>query len=170
MNTHKKAFTLIELLVVVLIIGVLAAIALPQYQKAVTKARLADVHLTFNVLAKAVDVWLLQNGGLPDTEVKFLGQGATATLDIDLPWASCDEWTHCYTKLGAWYVSCSSSDCLIEFDTAVDDVIPWLGNGGGWISFIKPTATSVWELYGGSPKDLICTWWQGPKNELAECE
>lgn len=59
---QKHGFTLIELLVVVLIIGVLAAVALPQYQKAVLKSRLMKGYLWFNKLEDAQKVFYLANG------------------------------------------------------------------------------------------------------------
>ena len=74
----RKGFTLIELLVVVLIIGILSAVALPQYQKAVEKARAAEGIVILHAIARANQVYYLANG-------EYAQQDDLDKLDIDIP-------------------------------------------------------------------------------------
>ena len=73
---NNRAFTLIELLVVVLIIGILASVALPQYQKAVEKARATQMLTLTKSIGQALDVYYQANGKLPDSFDE---------LDVELP-------------------------------------------------------------------------------------
>ncbi len=73
-------FTLIELLVVVLIIGILAAVALPQYNKAVLKSRLAEGQLLLKAYVQAQQAYYLAHGEYCDQSCLHYKK-----LDIDFP-------------------------------------------------------------------------------------
>lgn len=79
----KQGFTLIELLVVVLIIGVLSAVALPQYTKTVEKARAAEAITLVKNFADAEKIYQMETGSsvksINDLENLVLGLGPLGT-------------------------------------------------------------------------------------------
>ena len=105
MKKCNKAFTLVELLVVVLIIGILAAIALPQYKKATIKSRFVQSKIMTKALAQAEEVFFLANGkyatsfdkldiSMPSDYIKRSSAQTSDTLFFS--WGSCwiadDQW------------------------------------------------------------------------------
>ena len=108
----KHGFTLIELLVVVLIIGILAAIALPMYEKAIKKTRMTEAIINVRAIHTALEAYKMANGSYPSTTAHewynfSTSNELTEELGIDIAPIKTD-WSLLYYK--RYYVGYKTPD------------------------------------------------------------
>lgn len=83
-SKKESGFTLIEVLIVILIIGILAAIALPSFLNQTNRARLAEARSNVGALTRGQQAYLLERGSFGNIEQLNLGISDTENYDYEI--------------------------------------------------------------------------------------
>jgi type II secretion system protein G len=84
--SKAKGFTLIELLVVIVIVGVLSAVAIPQFLNQVRRSRTAEAQAALTEVGRASEVYRLDFGVYPDTYGRIKQGGENNDKYMNDPW------------------------------------------------------------------------------------
>ena len=74
-NRARRAFTLIEILIVVVILGILAAIVIPQFSEASDDANESAIKSTLQTVRSQIELYKFKEGGLPADMAAMVASG-----------------------------------------------------------------------------------------------
>lgn len=133
----SRGFTLVELLVVVLIIGILTAIGLPQYQKAVSKALMAEAVSNIATLERAEQACVLANKRVNNIN-------CTSMDNLDVKLANSNNWGYGVSLSSCSFAAITSTTPQVcAYDPTTCGV---LGNSDvPWLSSAKYSSSGPWQ-------------------------
>ena len=106
LSLRRRGFTLIELLIVVVIIGVLAAIAIPKFQNTKGKANAASLRADLRNLITAQEAYFYDNAAYTST-LTDLNLRVTTGVTISFGTATSGGWSARVTHPMAWPIECA---------------------------------------------------------------
>jgi prepilin-type N-terminal cleavage/methylation domain-containing protein len=106
MSSSRKGFTLIELLIVVVIIGILAAIAIPKFRDTKGKSYAASLKSDLRNLATAEEAYFYENGNYT-TSLSALNVSLSSGVTVTFGAATAGGWSARMTHPLAYPIQCA---------------------------------------------------------------
>ncbi len=148
-RSSHSGFTLIEVMIVVVIVGILAAIALPSYSNYVTRSKLLDAHTKLGDLRVQMEKYFMDNRsyvdgsgacGITTTALANANADPARSFDFDCPSGSASDTTYSLTATGR------AASGMSGFSFSVNQANAKASSGpGDW-----GTATNCWLVRKGA--------------------
>ncbi len=133
----KRSFTLIEILIVVVILGILAAIIIPQFTDAAQDAGASSARSQLQTMRSQIELYRVQNNGAAPAD-DGAGAGPWDELVDENYIRSAPNWPNGFTSV----YDAAAGDLTLTFDTAVAPVPDVDGNGSSEAADV--TAIEAW--------------------------